>query len=267
MPSTSDKKLARAIMGRHEGVKYTEALRFVAELKEMRERNESRIALGAAPVIELDPQGSAWKIEESRRYFVTPGDPRIVIKLDEVHHLSGGREAFTSWFEAIQRAARVASGQARDEERRLALTRALMQTSVRSKIMGPDEAREALREQRGTLREQAEGRKDSGPGAPMFDEWHVMAHASRSRRRFGEMQRAVRAASSESRDDAGTSRCGRSKGPWTVSGPSSSAIPGPGSRTGRRSSSPEVPEPCGIRRRASYWIRPAPTLKPDYPPL
>lgn len=71
MTSTSDKKLARAIVDRHEDVKYTEALRFVAQLKEMRERNESRTAFGATPVIEVDPMGPRWKFDETRRFFST----------------------------------------------------------------------------------------------------------------------------------------------------------------------------------------------------
>ncbi|GAA1491015.1 hypothetical protein [Brachybacterium sacelli] len=69
MPSTSDKKHARAVMDRHEGVKYTEALRFVTQLKEMRERIESRAAFGMDPIIEWDPKDPAWKNEEMRRFF------------------------------------------------------------------------------------------------------------------------------------------------------------------------------------------------------
>jgi len=72
MTSTSDKKLAREIMDRHEGVKYTEALRFVARLKDMRERNESRAAFGVSPVIKFDPMGPDWELEETRRFFGEP---------------------------------------------------------------------------------------------------------------------------------------------------------------------------------------------------
>ena len=82
MTSTSDKRHARAIMARHEGVKYTEALRFVAELKELRERSESREAFGMGTIIEQDPLGPAWKNEEIRRFLATDGG-RSLAEIDE----------------------------------------------------------------------------------------------------------------------------------------------------------------------------------------
>lgn len=82
MTSTSDKRHARAIMARHEGVKYTEALRFVAELKELRERDESREAFGMGTIIEQDPLGPAWKNEEIRRFLATDGG-RSLAEIDE----------------------------------------------------------------------------------------------------------------------------------------------------------------------------------------
>ncbi|MGP5291943.1 hypothetical protein ACTXL6_17950 [Brachybacterium tyrofermentans] len=180
MTSTSDKKLARAIVDRHDGVKYTEALRFVARLKEMRERNESRAAFGVSPVIEVDPKRSDWELEETRRFFGHPVPAQVEIlrgghgrldpfafardestlsdltssmlsrsgvrALDEAYVLATsqrddrldrsmgrsapekislddkwtvprGSETFLAWFEGVQRAARVASGQDRDAVR------------------------------------------------------------------------------------------------------------------------------------------------------
>src|SRR5699024_3460475 len=82
MTSTSDKRHARAIMARHEGVKYTEALRFVAELKELRERSESREAFGMGTIIEQEPLGPLIKTVEARRSLATDGG-RALADIDE----------------------------------------------------------------------------------------------------------------------------------------------------------------------------------------
>ncbi|MCZ4326775.1 hypothetical protein [Brachybacterium paraconglomeratum] len=163
MPSTSDKKHARAIMARHDGVKYTEALRFVAELKEMRERNESRAALGLDPVVTIDPKGPAWKPAEAHRFLAADGTCGLRIArsvaethepacyappeatdadqgpagnesllLDEWHHVTGvtgSGKTFLAWFDEVQRASRVASGRDQDAERLRQKTRMLLQST------------------------------------------------------------------------------------------------------------------------------------------
>lgn len=150
MSSTSDKNLARAIMQRHDDVRYTEALRFVGKLKEMRERNESRVALGAPPVVEVDPLDPAWKVEETARFFsvgarTDPVELRGVeaqrstsVGLDEWHDVSGCREAYLSQFGEIQRAARRASGRARDEADRRRMRALLQYPQDHNDAFGPD---------------------------------------------------------------------------------------------------------------------------------